>query len=43
MNRQSNNLAQIKKIKEKIKKVNRIIYISSENELDKWRRFYIFL
>ena len=43
MNRQLNNNEQIQKIKEKIKKVNLMLYISGQNELSKWRRFYLFL
>ena len=43
MNRQNNCQNHLTKIKEKIKKVHKMIFLAGKNELDKWKRLYIFM
>ena len=42
-NRNTNCQAHIRKIKEKIKKVHMMLFLAGKNELDKWKRLYIFM
>ena len=31
------------KIKDKISRVNKMIFLAGKNDIDKWKRFYIFM
>jgi len=43
MNRQNNCHDHLLKIKDKIKRVHKMIFLAGKNELDKWKRLYIFM
>ena len=43
MNRQNNCQNHLTKIKDKIKKVHKMIFLAGKNELDRWKRLYIFM
>jgi len=36
-------MTHLNKIKNKLKKVHRMIFLAGKNELDKWKKLYIFM
>ncbi len=42
-NRNNNCSTHLNKIDNKIKKVHRMIFLTGKNELDKWKRLYVFM